>query len=79
MYKRESISFRVACLRDPGKAYSMRLRKVTSPEGFTLFSPCNGCDFCFDHPACTACKDRVDHWAFTHRQQFFSCPFAFPE
>lgn len=63
MYPNSRIRFRVACPRDFGKSYRMELDVAVAPDD-----------------AIYSCIARVNQWSADHqRQQFFPCPFAYPE
>ncbi len=80
MYPNSRIRFRVACLRDFGKSYRMELDVAMAPDGAIYYGLCNGCDFSCENSNCYACIARVNQWSADHqRQQFFPCPFAYPE
>lgn len=49
------VKYDVQCPRDPCKVYGMEIQLFRTAEGEYIPSPCNGCDSCNGHEACTIC------------------------
>ena len=54
-----NITYRVNCMRDYGKIYSMTIYVTKLNDGSYLPSPCNGCDKLNASPECNRCIDKL--------------------
>ena len=53
------VKYDVQCPRDPWKVYKMEIQLFRTPEGVLIPSPCNGCDNCNGHEACSICVETL--------------------
>ena len=54
----EPLSFKVCCPAD-GKTRIMDVRIARLPNGEYFTTPCQGCDYACNQPACNQCIDRI--------------------